>query len=56
MAGDGITVLELPYSLYSAYKFVAGENREPVHKDTASTSESLQYDEVGTDIRVSWNK
>ena len=55
MAGEGITVLELPYSLYSAYKFVAGETRVPVCKDTPSTSDSLQYNEYGSDERVSWN-
>lgn len=55
MAGDGITVLELPYSLYSAYKFVSGETRVPVCKDTQSTTDSLQYDEYGIDERVSWS-
>ena len=55
MAGEGITVLELPYSIFSAYKFVPGEVREPVCKNEPSTTEKLQFGEIGVDERVSWD-
>ena len=43
IAGDGITVLELPYSFYSAYKFNPNEVRDPVCASKPSTSDSLNF-------------
>jgi hypothetical protein len=43
IAGGSITVLELPYSIYSAYKFDPTVTRDPVRADAPSTEDSLKY-------------
>ena len=43
IAGYGITVLELPYSFYSAYKFDPNVARTPVCAEKPSTTDSLKY-------------
>lgn len=58
LAGYATTVLELPYSLYSAYIFDPNVTRDPVCKDTASTTDSLKYVTTGADniiSRLDWN-
>ena len=43
LAGEGITVLELPYTVFSAYKFNPEAPHTPVCADQPSSGDSLQY-------------
>ena len=58
LAGHDITVFELPYSFFSAYKFDPSVSREPVRSDNASSSSNLNYNNTMSDAsinKVSWN-
>jgi predicted small secreted protein len=58
IASDYTEVLELPYAVYSAYKFVPGETREPVCADRPSSEDSLTcFLKVGETVinKVNWN-
>ena len=51
--GDVITVFELPYSHFSAYRFdPSNPNPTPVAKDAASDSNSLSYSEGAGDAYI----
>lgn len=58
IAGVNITVLELPYTIYSAYYFDPNVTREPVCKDKPSVTDRMDVlvscnDKIIT--RVNWN-
>ena len=51
-------VLELPYNIWSAYKFDPNEVRQPVHSDNASSSDKLEFNSSSGqqgDMEVDWN-
>jgi hypothetical protein len=58
IAGGYITVLELPYTMYSAYNYDPSVKRDPVFADTPSSTDSLTYNETCYDKtidKVDWN-
>ncbi len=55
---EGTIVLELPYNIWSAYKFDPNEVRQPVHSDKISSSDKLEFTpssgQQGS-LEVDWN-